>query len=196
MSLLAYCIAEANSTTEIPNGGVQGATLRTVTDSGLICFLSDYHPSSTPNHIRQSALEFNRVLQDLLRQVAIIPFRFPTLLADESELRMFLQQHATEYRNALVRLRDLVQIEVSLTLKDHETGEASGRAYLLARQNSHQTLARAAERVHNAMGTVLRDWREHPSSKIARCYMLVARPDLENAFTRVRELKIPPDLQA
>src|SRR5579862_1858746 len=106
MPLLVYCIAEAGSKIEIPPCGVQGASLRTLIESGLICFLSDYDHSAGGNHVRDAALDFNRVLQELLRQAAIVPFRFPTLLEDESEIRRFLLQHAAEYCDALARLRD------------------------------------------------------------------------------------------
>jgi Gas vesicle synthesis protein GvpL/GvpF len=197
MPLLAYCIAEAGSNIEVPPRGVQGASLRTLVDSGLNCFLSDYDASARhANYIRETALDFNRVLQDLLNQVAIIPFRFPTLLNDESEIRNFLQQHAAEYRDVLDRLRDVAQIEVNLTVKNPRQSEGSGKEYLLSRQHSNQRLADAADQVRQQLGTHIQGWHEHQRSNATRCYMLVSRRDLGNAFEKLRELKMPPELQA
>jgi|SRR5579862_3324107 len=196
MPLLVYCIAEAGSKIEIPPCGVQGASLRTLIESGLICFLSDYDPSVGGNHVRDAALNFNRVLQELLRQAAILPFRFPTLLADESEIRGVLQQHASEYRDALGRLRDVLQVEITLTLSHPPQPEDSGKKYLLSRQHSNRTLADAADAIHQQLGAHIQDWRLHQSSNATRCYMLVSRDDLKRIFEKVRELKISSDLRA
>lgn len=197
MPLLAYCIAEAGSKIEAPSHGVQGALVRTQTEAGLTCFLSEYDPSARrANHVRETALAFNRVLQDLLNQVAIIPFRFPTLLTDESEIRTFLQQHAAEYRDVLDRLRGVVQIEVNLTVKNPPQSEGSGKDYLLSRQQSNRRLADAADRVRQQLGTHIQGWHQHQRSNATRCYMLVSRRDLGSAFEKLRELKMPSELQA
>jgi Gas vesicle synthesis protein GvpL/GvpF len=197
MSLLAYCIAETGSNVELPPRGIQGAFVRTLSDAGLTCFFSEYDPSAQPdNYAREAALDFNRVLQDLLRQMAIVPFRFPTSLADEPEISNFLQQHAAEYRDVLLRLRDVVQIEINLTAKNPPQPEGSGRAYLLARQQLNQTLADTAEQIRLQLGKHIQDWRQHQSSNATRCYMLVWRRDLKGTFETCRELKIPPELRA
>jgi hypothetical protein len=196
MPLLAYCIAEAGSKIGILPPGVQGASLRTVTENELICFFSEYDPSTRGNnHVREVALDFNRVLHALLNQVAIIPFRFPTLLADESEIRNFLQQHLAEYRAVVGRLRDVVQIEVNLTVDPPPQPQGSGKEYLLARQHSSRTLSDAANRIREQLGTKIRDWRQHQSSTGTRCYMLVSRHDLKSAFEKCRELKLPAELK-
>jgi hypothetical protein len=197
MPLLAYCIAEAASTVEVPPRGVQDAPLRTLLEGGLISFLSQYDvPPKGSNHVRESALAFNRVLQDLLRQIAIVPFRFPTLVADESEIRSFLQQHATEYQDVLVRLHDVVQLEINLVVKDPSQPQGSGKQYLLARQTWQQNLTDAAEQVREHLGERIRDWRRHQSSTRTRCYLLVSRHYVESTLERLEELNIPAELRA
>jgi len=197
MPLLAYCIAEPGSNIEVPLRGVQGVPPSTIIESGLICFLSEYEPSGVNStHVREAALAFNRVLQELLGQTAIVPFRFPTLLGDEAEIRTFLQHHAAHYRDLLGRLRDVVQIEINLTINKSSQPSGSGREYLLARQHLNRTLADAATLIRRYLGAQIRDWRQSQSSSATRCYMLVSRDDLKSTFEKFRELKIASELQA
>src|SRR5579884_2359283 len=113
MALLAYCIAEAEAKIVPPGTGVQGSEIVTLAEDGLVGFMSEYGGSS--DKARGLAVEFHRVLQEVLRQAAIVPFRFPTLLANDSEMIAFLKENAKEYRERLDRLRDVVQMEVQLS---------------------------------------------------------------------------------
>lgn len=195
MPLLAYCIAEAGSI-EIPPCGVQGKTIQTVSESGLIGFVSEYNQVGDSEQIRSTALEFNRVLQDLLRQAAIVPFRFPTMVEDESEMRGFLRDHADKYLENLRRLRDAVQMEVNLTADESPKAKSSGTDYLRARQARHQKFAATAEAIRQALSAWTKDWREHESSGGTRCYVLISRDAVKTVLQRLQGMKIPDDLRA
>jgi Gas vesicle synthesis protein GvpL/GvpF len=197
MPLLAYCIVQAGCEIETPSQGVRGSAIRTVTESGLTAFFSEYAQSQNGNRMRETAVEFNHLLQRLLRQVAIVPFRFPTVIADESEISGFLRQHANEYRNTLQRIRDAVQMEVSLTLADSPPAtQESGAEYLRERQNRHRKLADAAGEIYKTLSSCIHDWHQHENAKGMGCYMLVSRNELETLLDRLRGMNIPSDLRA
>jgi hypothetical protein len=196
MPLLAYCIAESGHKIETPHG-VQDAIVNTVTECGLTGFVSNYQPLNGHNQIRSAALNFNQVLQQLLQQIAIIPFRFPTLFADESEMSDFLKEHAEEYRKALLRLRDVVQMEVSLSFDQPiTTSQASGTEYLRARQSKRHKLAEGAHAIRTNLDRLIKDWREHESSGGMRCYMLILRNDVNAVFQHLKGSSIASGLHA
>jgi hypothetical protein len=195
--LLAYCIAVAEAKIEAPSRGVQGKSIRTVSESGLISFVSEYSAAEDRNQIRSTALEFNRVLQNLLQQAAIVPFRFPTMVADESEMCSFLREHAAGYLENLQRLREAVQMEVNLTVAEPpKTAQVSGSEYLRARQARHRKLTAAAESIRKALAQWMKDWHEHESSGGTRCYILVSRHAVQSVLQRLQGMKIPDDLRA
>lgn len=196
MALLAYCIAEAGANIEIPHSGVQEKPIQTVAESGLTCFVSEYNGGGDRDQIRATAVEFNRVLQDVLQQAAIVPFRFPTLIADESEMRGFLREHAEKYLEDLRRLRGAVQMEVNLTADDSPKATISGADYLRARQARHHKFTATAAAIREALAPWAKDWREHESSGGTRCYVLIPRVDVQSVLQRLQGVKIPGELQA
>jgi gas vesicle protein GvpL/GvpF len=196
MPLLAYCIAEAEAKIEIPHCGVQGKPIQTVAESGLISFVSEYSGAGDRNQVRGVAVEFNRVLQEVLQQAAIVPFQFPTMIADESEMRGFLREHAEKYLQDLRRLQDAVQMEVNLTADESPKARISGTDYLRARQARHHKFTATTEMIREALATWAKDWREHESSGGTRCYVLIPRDAVQTVLQRLQGIKLPDDLQA
>ena len=60
---------------------------------------------------------FNRVLHAIFSHTTIIPFRFPTVVENEGVLRQFLESRSSDYRAALHRLHNKVQMDVRLILE-------------------------------------------------------------------------------
>src|ERR1700758_2676559 len=153
MAVLAYCITEAGPEIAVPEG-LEGRAIRSLLESGLRCLISDYGNESSPKSVRENALTFSRVLQGIFAQVAIIPFCFPTLLPNDSEISAFVRAHAPEYRQALARLRDSVQMEVRIGFQEPqakaEPRNQSGTDYLRRRRTRHQKLQAVAREFRGA----------------------------------------------
>jgi hypothetical protein len=196
MPVLAYCISEAGIGLDAVPNGVVGARVESFTGPGLQCFFSELDKAEalTEQPARQAAMEFYRVLQEVFRQGAIIPFRFPTVVSDNSELRRHLQEHAAEYQNALERLREMVQMEIRITAREpvpSKEGVSSGKEYLSRRRDRAQELETAAEKFRQAGKTWIHEWRQRPTQQGIRCFALVHRDFQRNFMERARSETIP-----
>src|SRR5437764_12766147 len=149
MAVLAYCITHPEPQIEVPHTGLQGKEIYASVEAGLRCFLSSYSTDdlASKQPVRDAALAFNRILQEFLRQASIIPFRFPTVLSDDSEVSSFLREHAAEYRDGLSRVQGAVQMEVRLSIDGaaEEVPRSSGAEYLRVREAHHQGLNQIAQ---------------------------------------------------
>lgn len=200
MAILAYCITEAEARVEPPHAGLQGKEIQTVVESGLRGFLSDYSVNDPGGKaaVRDAALEFNRALQGILRQAAIIPFRFPTVLADVGEMSAFLRDHANEYREGLSRVRDAVQMEIRLALAapSNEAPPSSGAEYLRARRARYHELQKAGEELYRQLVPVVRSYKGRQVAGGIRCFFLVESELTGEFMERAKLAEIPSDLTA
>jgi hypothetical protein len=196
MTVLAYCITETEPDIQVPSVGLEGHAIRSLTESGLRCFISDYGKEAAGKPVRESALTFSRVLQDIFGQVAIIPFCFPTLLPSESEISDFVRENAAEYRKALSRLRDSVQMDVHIGFGDKHKLEArdeSGTDYLRKRLSRHQHLEGVAEEFRRAAQPLIQDWRQREVAAGIRGHALVARGLAASFLEKMAGIEIPAD---
>lgn len=180
MPLLAYCVMEAAAAAEKPANGVGGIEVEELQVGGLRCFFSGLASREALSRLPavESALAFHRTLQGLLTQATVIPFRFPTLVENEEELRRDLRENGSRYAEALARLREMVQMEVRISAPEGIRASqqpASGREYLLGRQEQAGVLAVAAQQFRQATRDWVEEWREHRSREGVRCYALVRR---------------------
>jgi hypothetical protein len=197
MTVLAYCITETEPDIQVPSRGLEGQAIRSLTESGLRCFISDYGKEAAGKPVRESALTFSRVLQDIFGQVAIIPFCFPTLLPSESEISDFVRENAAEYRKALSRLRDSVQMDVHIGFCDPEqkleARDESGTDYLRKRLSRHQHLEGVAEEFRRAAQPLIQDWRQREVAAGIRGHALVARGLAASFLEKIAGIEIPAD---
>jgi Gas vesicle synthesis protein GvpL/GvpF len=195
MPVLAYCITEARSELAIPVAGVGSMPVKAVIAGPLQCFVSHFESGSIEGKttIRESALEFHRTVQELFRQVAVVPFRFPTILGDENEISAFLAEHSSEYEDALLRLRDAVQMEIRIEERAVASPPAaSGTEYLRQRLTSHTNIAETALLFRHASEEWVREWRQREIPSGLRCYALLTREHLESFLTSMKEIPVSP----
>jgi hypothetical protein len=180
MPLLVYCMMEEAAAGEKRVAGVGGARVEEVRDSGLRCLFSRFQGAEGLSRIPavESALAFHQVLQALFGHAGLIPFRFPTVLEDEEALLRFLREQAPGYTAELARLRHMVQMEIHIP-GNQEAGTgtlpATGREYLEGRQRQASELKAAAEKLRQAVGPSVAEWRQRPSGQGMRCYALLPR---------------------
>jgi Gas vesicle synthesis protein GvpL/GvpF len=195
MAMLLYCVAEAARSLGCLPPGVQGLPVSRREHLGLTIFYSE-DPSrdrwSAPT-VRSSALEFHRVLEAVFNSTAIIPFRFPTIVAGGEELREHLDERANYYLLWLEKFRTSVQLEalVSYSGEDRQAaGLHGGKEYLRRRQ---QTMAAArgwVEKLEAAVAPLATDWRTAIVDSGIRSFAVVERELVAECKERAR--KLPP----
>src|SRR5437868_1632434 len=65
--------------------------------------------------LEKKKLAFHQVLESIFKQVALVLFRFPTLLNSGTELEEHLKAHATQYKEELQRFKHLVEMKLHVT---------------------------------------------------------------------------------
>ena len=206
MPALVYCLIEAQDI-EVPASGVGGSPLESLEERGLQCFFSSARSTKDVLGLpaKQAALTFHDVIQTIFHQVAVIPFRFPTILQNEVELRSYLSNEEHVYHEALNRLRGMVQMEVQLS---HSVGDAansaetsrarksSGTEYLRSRQSLQNELAKGAAAFHDLGDELVRDWRERPSAQSLRCFALIERDWVNDFKNKAADVQLASNVQA
>src|SRR5947209_7543702 len=120
--------------------------------------------------LQASALEFHRVLSDIFKSTAIIPFRFPTVFDNEEQLIQRLQERAGEYTELLARFRDLVQMEIRVTSPDLKKPAESGTQYLKVRQTAAARIEKFTAELRATLSDLSQDWRQWPSKEGTRAF--------------------------
>lgn len=207
MPVLPYCLSELQSVVA-PDRGVSGLPVESLEAGDMRCFFSG---SSNRDQIlgppaRETALAFHNVIATIFRQVAVIPFRFPTILEGEKELRSYLTEQESVYREALVRLRNLVQMEVHALAKrssssnrdkqENGSAVANGAQYLRARQAEQHKLVELSTALRRSAGSLIQEWRERPSAGGLRCFALVERRSIDDFKNLMLGTEVPSDFLA
>lgn len=195
MSLLVYCILDADAQVEIPSLGVQSAPIAAYREVRLQCLASQFFAPKVGGqaHVRESALVFNRVLQALLEQAAIIPFRFPTIVAEEQEISAYLRDREGTLISDLARFRDMVQMEILIqTGSNSDVSElVSGKDYLRAKQVQLRTVEKVLSHLKQALAPYTEEWRLRESVDRVRGYVLVKRESIRNFREAARGIVVP-----
>src|SRR5207249_11657176 len=131
MAILLYCIAKGDAPATDSLTGVAGDPVVRVELGTLAAFTSSNTDKSNwlRPQLQTSALEFHRVLSEIFKSTAIIPFRFPTIFDNEEQLMRRLQERAPEYAALLDKFRDLVQMEIRVTNAKLRAPSESGTQY-------------------------------------------------------------------
>jgi len=197
--VLAYCIAEQQSQFDVPLRGVDGEPVRWIDVTALRCFFSNFGSPMADQPAPEILTAFNRVLHSIFSQTAIIPFRFPTVVESEGVLRQFLGSRSSEYRAALHRLHDKVQMDVRLILESVPASEPpprSGKSYLEQRRDRHQEIQSVLDKFRCAANSLAESWVQRDTPSGARGFALVDRSALPLFLEKIARVLTPAGISA
>lgn len=188
LPLLLYCLAESSVDTRLM--GIGGVQVESLEEGGLRCFYSTVSelPVADAGAFRERALEFHAVLQAALQLGTVIPFRFPTLLQTEDELRQYLGSHAAARLAELQRLRGRVQMEVRIRPDTPLPQSPSGADYMRAKAEQRRALDVHAVAVSDAVRELVHEWRMRNDIHGLRCFALIGWEQVAAFEQRVRSL--------
>src|SRR3954468_16307360 len=125
MALLLYCVA-LESSTDTTVTGVGGAAVSSVVHGGVRLFFSIVATDALNSRdVVTAARHVHDVVADIFSRTAVLPFRYPTVLADDAELSKLAAERGEAFRKFLERVGGKVQMDVRLTIEaDHQGGDA------------------------------------------------------------------------
>jgi hypothetical protein len=196
MAILLYCIAKVDAPETGSLTGVAGDPVVRI-ELGTLAAYTSSNPDKS-NWLRlplqTSALEFHRVLSEVFKSSAIIPFRFPTVFDHEEQLMQRLQERANEYTALLDKFRDLVQMEIRVTGPDLKKPVESGTQYLKVRQTASAAIEKVMAELRSVLSELSQDWRERPSKDGTRAFALIYRNQVADFRNMMRNAPVPSEI--
>ena len=161
--------------------------------SDLCIFTSSAEDSSLwlKRELRQSGIEFHRVLTAVFSSGAIIPFRFPTIFASHDELASHVAGHSHEYKASLERFANLVQMEIRIGRRAEVKTSESGAAYLKGKQKAINSTEQFSDNLKRALSSTSLERRQRPSKDGVRQFLLVERSRIPEFEAAARNITVP-----
>ena len=195
MPLLLYCVTEERvGKVSVP--GVRGRKVDSIAGAALRCFFSSVEEEEleASETVREDALQFHAVIQELFHHTPVIPFRYPTVVESAAFVAQFLEQHASQYTSALASHRDDVQMDVRLLVQQPR---AAGNHHPKDGHNENgQLLESAAATCRETVGPIAVKWHQKPTREGLRCYALVRRNHIHNFQQQIQAAALPARVKA
>lgn len=192
MPVLLYCVTHPNPEVKVATG-VFDDEVHSREMLGVRVYWSEFgNPEllGDAESLKKAALEFHRVLREILAVTTPIPFRFPTLLESADVLEQHLIPEQELYRDAIERVDGAVQYEIVGTWADEQQTDlatpVSGREYLKRRQEALGRVAAVEGKLKTVTGDAVREWRGREQNKKHRWFALVPRVERERFIASLR----------
>lgn len=184
----------------MPSRGVKEAPVRSIDMDTLRCFVSDFGGHVPQEPLPEMVKAFNRVLQQIFEQAAIIPFRFPTVVESEEVLRNFITSRAAEYSGALHRLRNKVQMDVRISAdRDSEAANTisqSGKNYLESKRAGYERVQSILKEFQRVSDSLAEKWVQRDTPSGIRGFALVDRSSLSIFLEKIGRVRTPAGISA
>jgi hypothetical protein len=194
MALLPYCVflPHANA---IPNTGIQNAPIQSLERAGLVAIYSELEPQNIPgDQFQAAALRFHEVVHAVFERQAVVPFRFPTFLA-ESRLHEHIDKESKGYLNFLRKHAEDVQMEVRLWIPEAlQVKVGSGTEYIQLLANRMTHLKGASEYVQRISEEIVQKWKSNESRDAIRLFALIPRSRISDFRERFTEKPRPANV--
>ncbi|HKW76671.1 MAG TPA: GvpL/GvpF family gas vesicle protein [Terriglobales bacterium] len=172
---LAYCAYLDDPGIPVPQSGVNGASVRVISEGRLRVLWSEVEWPFAPEKMQQNAVEFHAVITCVFARVAAAPFRLLSVFENGKALAAFVTGHAGDLIGDLERLKDFVQMECVLYVLGERGQAESGTAYLRQKAEALRRVEDETERVRNALRGIAAEVRVREGKNGRRVYALVAR---------------------
>jgi hypothetical protein len=143
--------------------------------------------------LAEEAVRFFQVQQEGFAAGSIVPFRFPSMFADEAALRDFLLSQSAELTRALVRISAMSQFDIRISTDQPGVTPQSGTEYLRSRASQSAAIAKAESRCRTLLADIAREWIVRHDSVRTTLHVLVPRSEEQETADRFRALAPPSD---
>jgi Gas vesicle synthesis protein GvpL/GvpF len=192
--LLLYCMTQDEIALPCSGiAGVSGADLCEVAKNGVRYFYSEWDPANSADGVKQQALEFHRVNQEILEHITLIPFRFPTSVAGEAELAGLMEAQSSEYSQELERLRGAVQMKITIEGPESPNTLApasSGTEYLKQKQRVTAPVNAIVEQIRRTTAGLAHETKQSHRQNGVVLFVLVQREHIEGVRIALSKLDV------
>ena len=141
--------------------------------------------------VRKTAEQkYQQVLREVVGRTTAIAFPFPAIVADVESLDKLIAEERGIYEEALVRLADTVQYDLTATwAAEQQTDLAtpvSGREYLKRRQEAEARVAAIDAKLKSVTSGIVREWRSRQDRRRHLWFALIGRDDRERFIAALR----------
>ena len=141
--------------------------------------------------VRKTAEQkYQQVLREVVTRATAIAFPFPAIVADVESLDKLIADERGVYEEALVRLADKVQYDLTATwAAEQQTDLAtpvSGREYLKRRQEAEARVAAIDAKLKSVTCGIVREWRSRQDRRRHLWFALIGRDDRERFIAALR----------
>ncbi|HEY1731814.1 MAG TPA: GvpL/GvpF family gas vesicle protein [Terriglobales bacterium] len=193
MACLLYCVTQPEPEVSVASG-VCEAGVHSRPMLGVRLYWSNLdNPEAclgAAESLKKAAVEFHKVLREVLTVTTPIAFRFPTLLEREEVFEEHLSSEQELYRDSLARVGNALQYEIVGTWTDEQEADFSkpvtGKEYLQRRQQSSGRIAAVENKLKNVTTDSVREWRGRQERKTHRWFALVSRENRERFLAALR----------
>ncbi|HKD86670.1 MAG TPA: GvpL/GvpF family gas vesicle protein [Terriglobales bacterium] len=192
MPSLLYCVTQPNPAVSVTSG-VAEAVVVSREMLGFRVYWSDIeNPEGLgeAESLKKAAVQFHRVLREILGVTTPIPFRFPTLLDGADALEPQLAAEQELYRQSLAHVDGAVQYEIVATWADERQADlatpVSGRQYLQRRQAALARVSAVEGKLKSVTADAVREWRARQERRTHRWFALVPRENRERFIASLR----------
>ena len=193
MPSLLYCVTQSMGMVSVASG-VCESEVQSRELVGLRAYWSEItNPEAClgePDSLKKAAVQFQRVLREILAVTTPIPFPFPTLLESWESLGHLVEADQELYREALHRVGDAVQYEITASWAADEKADlatpVSGREYQKRRQEAAGRIAAIDSKLKRVTADSVREWRSRQERRNHRWFALVPRDSRERFVALLR----------
>jgi len=139
---------------------------------------------------KPAELRYQQVLREIVIRTTAIAFPLPAVVADLEDVDALVSEQHERYVQALGRLADTVQYELTATWADDERADLAtpvkGREYLERRQETQARVAAIDAKLRTLAAGIVREWRSRPERRKHLWFALLAREDRERFIAALR----------
>jgi Gas vesicle synthesis protein GvpL/GvpF len=193
MACFLYCVTQSGGDVAAAMTGVGKDPVIAHDSEGLRVYWSEVADPDTLDEPRVRKIaeqKYRQVLRDIVTRATGIAFPFPAVVADVESLDKLIADGRGVYEEALVRLADTLQYELTATWAEEEQADlatpVSGREYLKRRQEAEARVAAIDAKLKSVNVGIVREWRSRQDRRRHLWFALIARDDRERLIGALR----------
>ena len=193
---LAYCVFLRRPEISLPRAGVMSAEVQVINQRELSLLWSEVEWPFHPGQMQKNAVEFHNVVQHILRQTAVVPFRLLSVFPTQTELATFTAEHAPELMADLERLSGFVQMECVVYPAPGRApmNMGSGTEYLRERAGMLRRIDQHATELKDRLRALAHDLRLRETKSGTRLFVLTERGKESEFRSLVEHVPLPEQL--